>query len=126
MTTTEIRSLNRWLTVGGTIAAISATATIGLLTWMANSINNLSHEVVAIRTELDLAQPSEVLKAVRDSDSKRLRREDVEQIVSKTAPWPDEKPDWMSWRREVTDRLIRLEIDAFPNQPRPLVHNRGD
>lgn len=106
----EERAQNRLLIIAGSVITLAATVACALLGWMATSINELSGDVVAIRTELNLVKPADVLDAVRRSEATALRKQDVEQIVSKSAPWLDDRPDWLQWRNDTNVRLRDLEL----------------
>ena len=66
----EVKSLNRWFVVGGAVFSLGGTGILALLGWMALSIGALTVDVVAIRTELDLVKPADVLRAVHEIDTR--------------------------------------------------------
>ncbi len=119
MTTNEVKSLNRLLKVAAALILTMATAGLSLMGWMALSINSLNVGVASIRTELDLVKPADILNALQSLETTRLRREDVQQIVSESAPWVRERDEWMGWRHEVDQRVRQNELRINRQHPAP-------
>lgn len=105
----ENKALNRWLQVSGTVILVLATVGCSLMGWMASSINELNISVSYMRAELDVVKPAEVLNAVQALKDEQLRKVDVQQIISEGTPWVQDRPEWMTWRREIESRLSMLE-----------------
>lgn len=72
-------------------------------------------QVATIKKELELVKPTDVLSALNQLEKTRLRKEDVELIVSTHSPWINERKNIEEriYRMEERIRIVELEVSKY-------------
>lgn len=103
--------VERWMFGAG------ATVILTLMGFCANYVRDMSKDVKVLATamgkinaQLELAPPKEVLTAIYEGEKKRLTKDQVVAIMSQSAPWLKDKPEWERWRYDQDKRVRELEM----------------
>lgn len=117
--TITISTLELWvLRLFGALVVSALLAICGIGWGMYNKVEKLN-------TTLEIVKPADILVAVHELERSTLTTEEVEAIITRTAPWSKVQNEWRSWRLDM-ERRNNLNATAIETLAETLQTSTDD
>jgi len=110
---------NIWTTAQSAFGFVMA-CLVGLISFQINTMSDhardmqkelgvVSVSIARVEKELDTVKPRDVLAAVHESSRNMVTRAELREAIRETAPWANDKEQWLRWREGVDRKIRELE-----------------